>query len=129
MAYTLRQIEEAVCLAFGVTSWDIHAETRTKRIARPRMTVWYLARQFTGLSFAHIAAGYGKHHSTVLQGADRVAELVASHPGMARCVERARNILATATPSGDAVVLTLAGDRRRRLVAFAQSHASSGARP
>lgn len=146
--HTLKDIEESVCLAFGVTSWDLHSASRKRKFARPRQTVFYLARELTGYSMLRVATAFGKDHATVLYGAAHVAELIIHHAGMAKRVERTREILATITPYRARLAELIAanppaaaperppqpprlaeGDRRRRVIDFARAHASSGARP
>ena len=97
--HSLKDIEAAVSAAFQIPIWDLHAETRALRVSRPRMAVYYLARQHTKLSLPQIGAAFGRDHTTVLYGARKIARLAALEGPMSRGIALAREILAGATPA------------------------------
>jgi Bacterial dnaA protein helix-turn-helix len=140
--HTLKDIEESVCIGFGVTSWDIHTHSRKRKFSRPRMAVYFLARELTTLSYQQISSSFGHHHTSVINAVATVKRLVEENGGMARRIERTREILATITPYRARLAELVAanpiaerpkqpaaeqraGDRRRRVVEFAQANGSA----
>jgi chromosomal replication initiator protein len=79
---------------YGLTKEQLLARTHKRAIARPRQIVMFLCRKYTRRSFPDLANRLGgKHHTTILYGAERVSELLASDEGLRREVsEIERNL-------------------------------------
>ncbi len=76
------------------------ARTHKRAIARPRQIVMFLCRKYTRRSFPDLANRLGgKHHTTILYGAERVAELLASDEGLRREVSEIERNLPRASRS------------------------------
>jgi chromosomal replication initiator protein len=72
---------------YGLTKEQLLARTHKRSIARPRQIVMYLCRKFTRRSFPDLANRLGgKHHTTILYGAERIGELLASDESLRRDV-------------------------------------------
>lgn len=70
------EIIAAVCTRFGVCRNDLTGRSKTRNIAIARHVAAYLLREHTHCSLAEIGKLLSKDHSTVLRGAERVAEMV-----------------------------------------------------
>lgn len=57
----------------GVSESEIYARSRRTEVARARHIVWYACRQ-AGYSFEDIAVPFGRDHSTIRYGANRIAK-------------------------------------------------------
>ncbi|MCE5278953.1 MAG: chromosomal replication initiator protein DnaA [Planctomycetaceae bacterium] len=77
-ALTLGDIESAVGAYFAITPADIHSSRRTRPVSAARMIAMFLARRHTTMSFPEIGRAMGKHHSSVIQAVQRVAEMIAA---------------------------------------------------
>ena len=64
-----------VCNLAQVSEIDLLGSRRERRLAWPRMIAYWLIREHTSLSWPQIAAVFNRDHTTVLQGARRIAEL------------------------------------------------------
>jgi hypothetical protein len=159
MTVTLKQIESVVCERFRIAHWDLHNPTRARRVSIPRQAFFYLARELTPHSMPAIARWFGFHHTTVIYGVGATERRLARRKGVYKLVEEARAQLGAAAIAAAAEMCacgrcrkvgrayecalchrdkSLAAARaaqeeklwrRRRLIAFAQAHASTGARP
>lgn len=70
---------------YGLTKEQLLARTHKRAIARPRQIVMFLCRKYTRRSFPDLANRLGgKHHTTILYGAERVGELLAGDEGLRR---------------------------------------------
>ncbi len=75
----LTDVEQAVCLTFGLTAEDLRSDKRTRTATQPRMLAMYLSRRLTGTAYAEIGQFYGgRNHSTVVSAERRIKELVSS---------------------------------------------------
>ncbi len=73
---SLGSILHDVSIAFEISKQNINSERRNKRFVFARHFAFFLAREFTGHSFARIGRFFGdKDHSTVMHGADRISEM------------------------------------------------------
>jgi hypothetical protein len=87
----IRDIQQAVCLHYGVTLADLLSPRRPASIVRPRQVAVYLARELTLLSLPQIGARFGgRDHSTVLVTHRKISRLIASSARLAVEVETLR---------------------------------------
>lgn len=94
MTYLISDIERAVCLRFKLGKTDLHIRTHHWRIARPRQIAMFLCRELTKASFPKIGRHFGgRHHTTVMHGQRRIAELIRESNMMGDDVEGVREIL------------------------------------
>jgi chromosomal replication initiator protein len=72
---------------YGLSKEQLLARTHKRSIARPRQIVMYLCRKYTRRSFPDLANRLGgKHHTTILYGAERITELLAVDESLRRDV-------------------------------------------
>lgn len=94
MKPTLRDIEEAVCLRFKISHYQICSPMRARRIARPRQIAMSLCRELTGASLSRIGDHFGgKDHSTVLFACRRIHQLQIEKPKVAQYVAECRALI------------------------------------
>ena len=80
----LRDIEEAVCEAFGVDKNCLRSSRRDRVATHPRMLAMWLARKHTRAGLAEIGRFFGKRsHSTVISADKKVQSMV----GKGSCFE------------------------------------------
>lgn len=71
----VREIVSAVSRMTGIPECDIYGDSRRFEIAKARHMAFYFARE-EGHYWVHIAEVFGKDHTTVINGANRIkAEL------------------------------------------------------
>lgn len=73
---SLARIVDAVARHFIVLPSQIMARCRTARFTTPRQVCYYLAVESTGLSYSHVGRAFGRHHTTVLGGVQRIRRLM-----------------------------------------------------
>lgn len=74
---TVSDIEQRVCLFFGLTVADLHSSRKSRTIALARNIAMYLARTHTELSFPEIGRLMGnKNHTTVLLACRRMKKIL-----------------------------------------------------
>ena len=65
---------QCVCKYFGISSEEILGKSRAKPFAYPRQIAMYLARSHTTLSYPDLGRAFGKDHTTVLHGVQRIMD-------------------------------------------------------
>jgi chromosomal replication initiator protein len=90
---TLRDIEAAACVRFGLTVEQLRGPRKCRGIVRPRQIVMYLAREMTPLSYPRIGAHFHRDHTTVLSGERRIRELIEVKPKVAAYVREVRAMI------------------------------------
>jgi chromosomal replication initiator protein len=74
---TIKKIQEIVCRYFNLDEALILTKSRKHEIVQPRQITMFLARKYTGSSFAHIGKVVGgKDHATVLHACKIVEEQI-----------------------------------------------------
>ncbi len=82
---SVNDIAAAVANYYGITIDEITGPGRTRKIARPRQLVMYLAREETDASLPQIGKALGdRDHTTVLYGCDRIQDLIETNPSLRR---------------------------------------------
>jgi chromosomal replication initiator protein len=75
---TVREIQESICEAFGITIDDLLSPRRGNAVAWPRQVAMYLARELTDQTLPAIGRQFGnRNHTTVLHACKRTAERMA----------------------------------------------------
>jgi chromosomal replication initiator protein len=75
----------AVADYYGLDVEDILGQSRTRKVARPRQLVMYLAREETDSSLPQIGRQLGdRDHTTVLYGCEKIEELLEVEPSLRR---------------------------------------------
>ena len=69
-------IIEAVADKYGVQPADLTGSRRTRDIALARQVAMYICRELTDMSTTAIGQSFGRDHTTVMHGCDKVAEAV-----------------------------------------------------
>jgi chromosomal replication initiator protein len=87
------QIIDEVAIHFGVEVPALQGRSRSRAIARPRQIAMYLIREETGESLPRIGSLFGRDHTTVLYGCDRIADLMEKDADIRREVTTLRQHL------------------------------------
>ena len=70
---------------YGLTEEDLVGKSRSRRIARPRQFVMYLAREETGASLPQIGRALGdRDHTTIMYGCEKIEDLLETDPSLRR---------------------------------------------
>ena len=64
----------SVCRYFGISNAEMLGKSRAKPFAYPRQIAMYLARTHTALSFPDLGRVFGRDHTTVLHGYQRIMD-------------------------------------------------------
>jgi chromosomal replication initiator protein len=70
---TVERIIDATATVFGVSARRLRGRARDAALTLPRQVAMYVARTLLEQPFAQLAAAFGRHHTTVLQGFRTVA--------------------------------------------------------
>src|SRR4051812_8148695 len=74
---TIREIQQAVSLRYGVTTLDLVSQRRSRQIALARHVAMWVARHLTDQSCPGIGRAFGnRDHSTVMHAIGRVDALM-----------------------------------------------------
>jgi chromosomal replication initiator protein len=88
-ARSVREIQEQICDAFGISIEQLLSTTRAAPVAWPRQMAMYLARELTDQTLPAIGRAFGgRNHTTVLHACRRTAERIASDPEAYATVRR-----------------------------------------
>jgi chromosomal replication initiator protein len=82
------EIIKLVARHYGLKVGEIKSKSNSKQIAFPRQIAMYLCTQLTDLSYPEIGRQFNdKHHSTVMYSVDKIEQLRAANPELARTLE------------------------------------------
>ena len=82
------EIIKLVARHYGLKVGEIKSKSNAKQIAFPRQVAMYLCKQLTDLSYPEIGRQFNdKHHSTVMYSVDKIEQLRAANPELARTLE------------------------------------------
>ena len=85
---TAAEIIKLVARHYGLKVGEIKSKSNAKQIAFPRQVAMYLCKQLTDLSYPEIGRQFNdKHHSTVMYSVDKIDQLRAANPELARTLE------------------------------------------
>jgi chromosomal replication initiator protein len=88
-ARSVREIQEQICDAFGISIEQLLSTTRAAPVAWPRQMAMYLARELTDQTLPAIGRAFGgRNHTTVLHACRRTAERISSDPEAYATVRR-----------------------------------------
>ncbi len=73
----IADILDVVCARYGVRQEIIKSQVRTGDVTRPRQIAMYLSRRLSQRSPSQIGAALLRDRTTVLSGADRIADEIA----------------------------------------------------
>jgi chromosomal replication initiator protein len=86
---TVREIQEGICEAFGISLEQLLSPSRAGAVAWPRQVAMYLARELTDQTLPAIGRAFGgRNHTTVLHACRRTAERIAADPDAYDTVRR-----------------------------------------
>ncbi len=71
---------------FAVRGAELRAQARTPRVSTPRQIAMYLLREHCDLSYPQIGRVLRRHHTTVMHGCQRIADLREANPGLGATV-------------------------------------------
>jgi hypothetical protein len=93
-ALSIRMIQRAVCLKYGISLGDMLSERRTWNIVRPRQIAMYLAKELTGKSLPELGRRFGdRDHTTILHGIRKIQALRESDEQVNAIVVELSNLL------------------------------------
>jgi chromosomal replication initiator protein len=79
--FTVRDIQQHTCDAFGLSIDDMLSTSRAAPVTWPRQVAMYLARELTDQTLPAIGREFGgRNHTTVMHACRRTAERMASDP-------------------------------------------------
>jgi chromosomal replication initiator protein len=79
--FSVRDIQQHTCEAFGVSLDDMLSTSRAAPVAWPRQVAMYLARELTDQTLPAIGRAFGgRNHTTVMHAVRRTAERMAADP-------------------------------------------------
>ena len=79
--FTVRDIQQHTCEAFGLSMDDLLSTSRAAPVAWPRQVAMYLARELTDQTLPAIGRAFGgRNHTTVMHACRRTAERMATDP-------------------------------------------------
>ena len=93
---TVQQITNVVAKAFNQEPDTLTGKKRTARINHARQVAMYLAREMTEASLPQIGEFFGRSHTTVLHGCNKIEEEIAADPILASRIQSLRNQIAGA---------------------------------
>jgi chromosomal replication initiator protein len=77
--FTVRDIQQHTCEAFGLSMEDMLSTSRAAPVAWPRQVAMYLARELTDQTLPAIGRAFGgRNHTTVMHACRRTAERMAN---------------------------------------------------
>jgi chromosomal replication initiator protein len=94
MTPTIRDVENAVCVRFGLSRDQMQSPNRARIVSRPRQIAMFLAREMTGLSLPRIGRYFARDHTTILYAARKIARLMAQDASLAAEIAGCRELLA-----------------------------------
>ena len=104
---SVRDIQEAVCTAFGLSRDELVSSSKAARVAWPRQIGMYLSRELTDQTLPTIGRHFGgRNHATVLHACKRTSERMESEPEARDAVDNLRRRLGDYNPRSDASRLT-----------------------
>jgi chromosomal replication initiator protein len=87
--YTIREIQDRTCEAFGLSVEELVSPSRAARVAWPRQLAMYLARELTNASLPAIGRQFGgRDHATVLHAIRRANERIRADAAIYSVAER-----------------------------------------
>lgn len=82
------EVIKAVAEHFGVSVENILGRQSHRSISRPRQIAMYMAREHCGKSTTALGREFGRDHTTVIYGAEKIARQVDADPMFARELEK-----------------------------------------
>ena len=74
----IQRIENAIAEAANITVEDLYSRDRSRGVADARHAVWYIAHKHMHYSSPFIGKLYGRDHTTILNGVNRMMKCKAS---------------------------------------------------
>lgn len=93
MSPSLNDIATAVAWRHEIRLDDIRRLTRARKYTRPRQIAMYLSRELTDETLEEIGGYFSRHHTTILWGIKRVADLIDKNPDFAGHVNECRSAI------------------------------------
>ena len=82
------RIIKAVAEYFNLSSGDLRGRKRTKNIAWPRQIAMYIINQLCEYSMNEIGSEFGKDHTTVIYGIQKVEDSIKSNPTLEPIIQK-----------------------------------------
>jgi chromosomal replication initiator protein len=98
---SVRDIQDAVCNAFGLSHSELVSTSKVARVAWPRQVGMFLSRELTDQTLPTIGRHFGgRNHATVLHACKRTNERMQRDPDVRATVDTLRKRLAGGPPQG-----------------------------
>lgn len=92
---TVREVQEVVCAATGLTLAEMKSTTRKWRVSHPRQHAMALARELCGKSYPQLGRAFGgRDHTTCIFAVRKTAARLASDPDLEVALNRYRERIA-----------------------------------
>ncbi len=88
---TIPHIIDTVADTFNMESTAITGKKRAARINHARQIAMFLAREMTEASLPQIGESFGRSHTTVLHGCNKIEEEIEADPVLASRIQKLRN--------------------------------------
>jgi chromosomal replication initiator protein len=86
---SVKDIQQRICEAFGVSMQQLLSTSRAAPVAWPRQVAMYLSRELTDQTLPAIGRAFGgRNHTTVIHACRRTAERMATDPDAYDTVRR-----------------------------------------
>ena len=79
---TCGDIIDAVAQYYSISVDDLKGPRRSREVSVPRQIAMYLCREIGSASFPHIGEAFGRDHSTIQHGCERIAEERKQNPSL-----------------------------------------------
>jgi len=91
--FTVESIQNAVAKHFHLKVQDLKSVTRARTVALPRQIAMYLMRKYTGMGYKEIGHYFGKDHTTILHGCNKIEKELETDQTIREAVEKIQNLL------------------------------------
>jgi len=77
LSLAVERIAVAAAVLFQVTPADVLGRDKSKSPLEARLVAYYVARHCTRMSYPELGRAFGRHHTSVLAGVQRMGSLMA----------------------------------------------------
>ena len=90
---TIKRIVQITADYHGLSTEELVGKRRTSRVNHARQIAMYLAREMTDFSLPQIGKEFGRTHSTILHGCNKVADSLQLEPDLSQRIQKLQNII------------------------------------
>jgi chromosomal replication initiator protein len=89
----IAEIQSTVAAYYGIRLYMMTAQKRRRDLCWPRMVAMYLCRELTQKSYPVIGDAFNRHHTTVMNGVERMGDIILLNEKIACDMHRLREML------------------------------------